>query len=123
MASDETTYEERLRLADSIERYKKYLNQAHFLFLIQEALEETQGGAEKIKYILALASRCQRGLVSVELLAKKIDKEYSLRPLLREQEVGVKVDRVGGWEDIDTDTDKANDKNSEDQDMDTEEQV
>ena len=123
MASDETAYEERLRLADSIEGYQKYLGQAHFLLLVQEALEETRGGAEKIKYILALASRCKSGLVSIELLAKKIDKEYSSRPLLREKEVEVKEWRVGGSDNMDTDTDEAGDQNSEAQDTGMEEEV
>ena len=121
MASAESTYEERLRLADSFEGYKEYLSQAHFLFLVQEALEETRGGAAKIKYILALASRCKTGLVSVELLAKKIDKEYSLRPLQKED--GVREGQVDGWDDMDTDIEEVDGQNHEGQDKEREEEV
>lgn len=123
MASAESTYDERLRLAGSFERYKEFLSQTHLLFMVQEALEATPGGADKIDYILALAKKCKTGLVSVAFLATQIDKEYSLSPSLQEKEGGVKEDRVEGWVDMDTDTEGVGDQDDHAEDTELEEEV
>ena len=68
-----------------------------------------------------MASRCKTGLVSVELLAKKIDKEYSLRPLQKED--GVREGQVDGWDDMDTDIEEVDGQNHEGQDKEREEEV
>lgn len=89
-------------MVDAFQEHKFYFTKAHFLFLVQESLELTRGGAEKLKYILDLASRCKTGVVPIELLAKQIDKEYSLPPLLQEQGGEVDDGRVQESEDMET---------------------
>lgn len=121
MASAASTYDERLRVVDAFEEYKFYFSKAHFLFLIQESLELTRGGPEKLKYILGLASRCKTGIVPIELLAKQIDKEYSLPPLLQEQEGGISEARVQDSEDMETENDEGGDEKDEERDDEEEE--
>lgn len=124
MASARTnTYDERLRLVDAFEEYKFYFSKAHFLFLVQESLELARGGPEKIEYILGLASRCKTGVVSIELLAKQIDKEYSLPPLLQEQESEVDDGRVQESEDMETEDGEGDGQQGDEKQDDEEDEV
>ena len=117
MASSVSPYEQKLRLVDAFEEHKFYFSKAHFLFLIQESLELTRGGPEKLKYILDLASRCKKsGIVSIELLAKQIDHEYSLTPLLHGQEGGVNGSRGQGCGDMETENGEGGGEEDEEQD-------
>lgn len=116
MASSVSPYEQKIHLVDAFEEFKFYFSKAHFLFLIQESLELTRGGPEKLKYILDLARRCKSGIVSIELLAKQIDHEYSLPPLLHEQEGEVNGGRAQGCGEMETENDGGGGEEDEEQD-------
>lgn len=116
MASGASTYDERLGLADCFEEYKAYLSQQHYDFLAHEALEESRGGAGKLKYILALARRCKTGALSADILAKQIDKEYHVTPLPQEeQEVGDEEETVEGHRVIDTEMNETDVRDEQEQ--------
>lgn len=121
MASTACTYDDRLRLVDSLEEYKPYLSKAHFFFLVEESLELNQGGAEKLQYILGLANRCKTGVVPNELLAKQINKEYSLSPSLQDKNgEAVRLRGQEQWADMEMDNDE--DDNQADEQQDDEEE-
>lgn len=128
MASSKSTYAERLCLADSFEEYKEYFSKQHYEFLVHEALEETRRGVGKLKYVLALARRCKGGVVSVETLAEKVDKEYSLLPLPPQeqsgaegaegggqQQIGMEGEGVAEFEDVDTEVDEPGQQDAKEQ--------
>ena len=115
MASSESTYDERLRLADSFEECKEQLTPQHYKLLVHEALAETRVGTGKLKYILALARRCKSGAFSAKLLAEKVDKEYPNQQQEHKggeqqheegQRDGEAEGSVAGYEDIDTEVDE-----------------
>lgn len=116
MASAPDTYDERLKLVDTLDEYKYYFSKAHFLFLVEECLELNQGGPEKLRYIIGLARRCKTGVVSIELLAKQISREYSLPPLKQEQNGGAEGGQGEEWADMETDNDEGDNQESGHQD-------